>query len=69
MSVLTGGQEKRLNDGMPPVAIFLLSSHGHAASLAAAAGQVSIVAQMGGFLLVLLAAGLIVTAMERLRGH
>ncbi len=29
----------------------------------------SIVAQVSGFLLVLLAAGLIVTAIERLRGH
>lgn len=69
MSVLTHHQKKRLNDGMPPTAIFLLSSHGHAASLAAPAGPVSIVAQLGGFLLILLAAGLIVTAMERLRGH
>ncbi|HXZ00262.1 MAG TPA: hypothetical protein VEI03_09690 [Stellaceae bacterium] len=64
---MTIDQEKPLNDSMPPIAIFLLSSHGHAASLSAAAGPASAVAQASGFLLVLLAASLIVTAMERLR--
>ena len=54
---------------MPPTAIFLLSSHGHAAPLAAATGSLSIMAQVSGFLFVLLAAGLIVTAVERLRGR
>jgi hypothetical protein len=53
---------------MPPTAIFLLSSHGHAAPLAAMAGPLSTMAQVSGFILVLLAAGLIVTAVERLRG-
>ncbi|MGO8917660.1 MAG: hypothetical protein ACLQJR_17290 [Stellaceae bacterium] len=52
---------------MTPTALFLLSSHGHTASLAATEGQLSILAQVSGFLLILLAAGLIVTAVERLR--
>ncbi len=53
---------------MTPTAIFLLSSHGHAAPLTGASGPMSIMVQVSGFILVLLAAGLIVTAVERLRG-
>ena len=50
---------------MPPTSLFFLTSHGHAAALA----PLSIGAQISGFVLVLLAAGLIVLAVERLRGR
>ncbi len=53
---------------MTPTAIFLLSSHGHAAPLNGTSGPLALMVQVCGFILVLLAAGLIVTAVERLRG-
>lgn len=54
---------------MPPTAILFLSSHGHAASLAASSspGPLAVMAQVSGYLFVLLAAALIVTAVETVR--
>jgi hypothetical protein len=54
---------------MIPTAIFLLSSHGHAVALSASAREPwAMLVQVSGFLFVLLAAALIVTAVERSRG-
>lgn len=52
---------------MAPVALFLLSSHGQSAAFGGAplASPLSSLAQASGFAFVLLAAALIVTAIER----
>ncbi len=63
VSALTEDRNRRLDRGMRPTALFLLSSHDHAAALA----PLSLGAQISGFVLVLLAACLIVLAVERLR--
>lgn len=54
---------------MAPVALFLLSSHGQSAAFGGAplASPLSSVAEASGFAFVLLAAALIVTAVERWR--
>ena len=66
VSHLTIVQKQRLDTGMPPVSILLLTSHAHSVALAAAPGALSTLVQVGGFLFVLLAASIIVLAMERL---
>jgi hypothetical protein len=50
---------------MPSIASFLMNAHDHDAALA----PWSAAAQISGFALVLLAAGLVMVAMERLRGR
>ena len=51
---------------MPPISILLHSSHAHPVALATAPGPFATLLQVGGFLFVLLAASLIVLAVERL---
>jgi len=68
VAALTGDCNRWPNQAMPPTALFMLSSHGHAAALAGSPpGPLATMLEVSGFVFVLLAAALIVTAMERAR--